>query len=125
MKIILLLFFVVINNRFSIAQSTNMEPQPSIKPSANQLAQIERKYGMFIHFGINTFYDEEWTDGSKPPSSYKPLTVDADQWISKDKAAGMKYVILVTKHVDGFCLWNSKYTQYDVGNSGNKTNVLE
>jgi alpha-L-fucosidase len=37
----------------------------------------------------------------------------------------MKYVILVTKHVDGFCLWDSKYTEYDVGNSGNKTNVVE
>ena len=36
----------------------------------------------------------------------------------------MKYVILVTKHVDGFCLWDSKYTTYDVGSSGNKTNVV-
>lgn len=125
MKIIFLLFFVAINNRFLIAQPTMIEPQPSTKPSANQMAQIQRKYGMFIHFGINTFYDEEWTDGSKPASSYKPLTVDADQWISTAKEAGMKYVTLVTKHVDGFCLWDSKYTQYDVGNSGNKTNVVE
>lgn len=125
MKIVFLLFSVAINIQFSIAQSTITEPQPSTKPSANQTAQIERKYGMFIHFGINTFYDEEWTDGSKPASSYKPVTVDADQWISTAKEAGMKYVILVAKHVDGFCLWNSKYTQYDVGSSGNKTNVVE
>ena len=74
-----------------------------------QLEQIKRKYGMFIHFGINTFYDQEWTDGSKPAASYKPLTVDADQWISTARDAGMKYVILVTKHVDGFCLWDSKH----------------
>ena len=80
---------------------------------------------MFIHFGINTFFDEEWTDGSKPPLSYKPLTVDADQWISTARQAGMKYVILVSKHVDGFCLWDSKYTDYDVASSGNKTNVVE
>ena len=65
---------------------------------------------MFIHFGINTFYDEEWTDGSKPAASYKPLSVNADQWIHVAKQAGMKYVILVTKHVDGFCFWDSKYT---------------
>ena len=76
---------------------------------------------MFIHFGINTFYDQEWTDGSKPPSTYQPLSIDADQWISTAKEAGMKYVILVSKHVDGFCLWDSQYTEYDVGSSGNKT----
>ena len=124
MKTVLLLF-VLINSLLSVAQSGVKEPQPSTKPNKYQLAQIERKYGMFIHFGINTFYDEEWTDGSKPAASYKPDTVDADQWISTAKEAGMKYVILVTKHVDGFCLWDSKYTEYDVGNSGNKTNVLE
>ena len=37
----------------------------------------------------------------------------------------MKYVILVSKHVDGFCLWDSRYTNYDVASSGNKTNVVE
>src|SRR6478735_3997402 len=121
----LLLLFVLINSLLSVAQSVVKEPQPSTKPGLYQAAQIKRKYGMFIHFGINTFYDEEWTDGSKPPSSYKPDTVDADQWISTAKEAGMKYVILVSKHVDGFCLWNSKYTDYDVGSSGNKTDVVE
>lgn len=67
----------------------------------------------------------EWTDGSKPPSSYNPTTIDAEQWVKTAKSAGMKYVILVTKHIDGFCLWDSKYTEYDVANSGNKTNVVE
>ncbi len=104
---------------------TIKEPLPSERPNAYQKAQIERKYGMFIHFGINTFWDEEWTDGSKPASSYKPLQVDADQWISTARDAGMKYVILVSKHVDGFCLWNSQYTDYDVASSGNTTNVVE
>jgi alpha-L-fucosidase len=101
------------------------EPLPSTKPSPYQLEQIKRKYGMFIHFGINTFHDMEWTDGSKPVSSYSPSTVDADQWISTAKEAGMKYVILVTKHVEGFCLWDSKYTSYDVASSGNTTDVVE
>jgi alpha-L-fucosidase len=117
-------FLVLISWEQNFAQ-TIKEPLPATGPNAYQKAQIERKYGMFIHFGINTFYDEEWTDGSKPPSSYKPTTVDADQWISTAKEAGMKYVILVSKHVDGFCLWNSKYTDYDVASSGNTTNVVE
>ncbi|HEX4849210.1 MAG TPA: alpha-L-fucosidase [Puia sp.] len=110
---------------FCNAQDISHEPLPSTKPSKYQQAQIARKYGMFIHFGINTFHDEEWTDGSKPPQSFRPAAVDADQWISTAKEAGMKYVILVTKHVDGFCMWNSLYTDYDVAHSGNPTNVVE
>ena len=124
-KTSILLFLMMLCEEALHSQTTVKEPKPSTKPSAYQLAQIKRKYGMFIHFGINTFYDQEWTDGSKPPASYKPLTVDADQWIQTAKQAGMKYVILVTKHVDGFCLWDSKYTDYDVASSSNKTNVVE
>lgn len=100
-------------------------PVPSTTPSAAQRQQIARKYGMFIHFGINTFHDEEWTDGSKPASSYAPSAIDAEQWIQTAKDAGMKYVILITKHHDGFCLWDSQYTDYDVASSGNPTNVVE
>ena len=101
-KLSLLFLFILTANDILFSQKAVKEPQPSDKPSPNQLAQIKRKYGMFIHFGINTFYDEEWTDGTKPTSSYRPTTVDADQWIHVAKEAGMKYVILVTKHVDGF-----------------------
>lgn len=100
-------------------------PVPSTTPSTAQQQQIARKYGMFIHFGINTFHDEEWTDGSKPASSYAPSAIDAEQWIQTAKDAGMKYVILITKHHDGFCLWDSQYTDYDVASSGNPTNVVE
>lgn len=100
-------------------------PQPSVRPSQAQQEQIARKYGMFIHFGINTFHDEEWTDGSKPASSYAPSAIDAEQWIRTAKEAGMKYVILIAKHHDGFCLWDSRYTEYDVASSGNPTNVIE
>ena len=94
-------------------------------PSEAQKKQIDRKYGMFIHFGINTFHDQEWTDGSKPASSYNPTKIDAEQWVKTAKDAGMKYIILITKHHDGFCLWDSKYTDYDVASSPNKTNVVE
>jgi alpha-L-fucosidase len=120
----LFLFSLFVNNAL-LSQSIIKEPLPSNEPSYYQQEQIKRKYGMFIHFGINSFHDEEWTDGSKPPSSYKPPSIDANQWIQVAKQAGMKYVIMVTKHVDGFCLWDSKYTDYDIASSGNKTNVIE
>lgn len=107
------------------AQVKAIYPKDSDKPGKYQKQQIKRKYGMFIHFGINTFHNEEWTDGSKPASSYCPKTIDARQWIETAKKAGMKYVILVAKHHEGFCLWDSKYTEYDIANSGNTTNVIE
>lgn len=100
-------------------------PTPATTPNKAQQQQIARKYGMFVHFGMNTFHDEEWTDGTKPAQSYNPSQIDAEQWIRTAKEAGMKYIILTSKHHDGFCLWDSKYTEYDVANSGNKTNVIE
>jgi alpha-L-fucosidase len=122
----LILLLIAGNILFSCSNTKKeMLPVPSKKPGKAQLKQIERKYGMFIHFGINTFHDMEWTDGSKPASSYNPASIDAEQWIRTAGEAGMKYVILVVKHHDGFCLWDSRYTEYDVANSGNTTNVVE
>ncbi len=68
---------------------------------------------MFLHFGLNTFEDEEWTDGTKPATYYCPSAIDAEQWVRAACDAGMKYIILTVKHHDGFCLWDSKYTDYD------------
>ena len=119
--IVLILSFTSI----SYGQNSKEMPIPSNKPGKYQEEQIKRKYGMFIHFGINTFHNEEWTDGSKPASSYNPTNIDARQWVETAKKAGMKYIILVSKHHEGFCLWDSKYTEYDVANSGNRTNVIE
>ena len=120
-----LLFICVILSLSSFNSDSSLYPVPSKQPNKAQQAQMERKYGMFIHFGINTFHDMEWTDGTQPASSYKPTTIDADQWIQSAKKAGMKYVILISKHHDGFCLWDSKYTTYDVASSENPTNVIE
>lgn len=89
-----------------------------------QLTQVERGYGMFIHFGINTFNQIEWSDGKLPVSSYNPDQLDPDSWVKTAKEAGFKYVILVTKHHDGFCLWDSKYTEYDVASSPVKRDVV-
>lgn len=120
-----LLFICLILSLSSFNSDSSLYPVPSHQPNKAQLAQIQRKYGMFIHFGINTFHDMEWTDGTQPASSYKPTAIDADQWIQSAKKAGMKYVIMITKHHDGFCMWDSKYTTYDVASSGNPTNVVE
>lgn len=99
--------------------------EPSLLPNKYQQEQMDRKFGMFIHFGVNTFGNVEWSDGMIQALSYKPTEIDADQWVRTAYEAGMNYVIMITKHHDGFCLWDTKYTEYCVRNSGNKTDVIK
>lgn len=108
-----------------LAISLNIEAQNTkIEMSSAQRNQIKRGYGMFIHFGINTFNEVEWSNGKLPASSYNPTNLDCDQWVKIAKDAGFRYVILVTKHHDGFCLWDSKFTNYDVAASPVKVDVV-
>lgn len=98
--------------------------QPSNKPNEVQRAMAARKYGMFIHFGINTFYDTEWSNGKLDISGYRPEGIDADGWVKNAYEAGMNYVILITKHHDGFCLWDTSTTDYCVNRSPVTTDVV-
>lgn len=98
--------------------------KPGIGPTEGQLLQMERKFGMFLHFGVNTFGNVEWSDGSIPALSYQPAAIDADQWVRAAYEAGMNFVVLVTKHHDGFCPWPAKETAYSVAHSGNQTDVV-
>jgi alpha-L-fucosidase len=97
---------------------------PSNKPDKTQELLIKRGYGMFITYGINTFADTEWSDGTLPVEIYNPKELDCDQWVRIARDAGFRYVLLTTKHVDGFCLWDSKFTDYDVASSPVKTDVV-
>lgn len=97
---------------------------PSREPNEYQIAQIARKFGMFIHFGINTFGNVEWSDGNIPALAYRPSSVNAEQWIKTAYIAGMNYVVLITKHHDGFCMWDTEYTDYCIKKSGNPTDVV-
>jgi len=99
--------------------------RPATTPNTAQRAMIKRAYGMFIHFGINTFNDTEWSDGTLPVSSYNPDHPDPDQWVRVARDAGFRYVLLITKHHDGFCLWDSKYTDYDVASSPVKKDIVK
>ncbi len=82
-------------------------------------------YGMFIHFGMSTFEGTEQASGTKPSALYAPDKLDVDQWVSIARDAGMKYAVLTAKHSGGHCLWPSRLTDYNVGTSGNKTDVVE
>lgn len=98
--------------------------QPSLEPSQGQLEQMERRFGMFLHFGINTFNNREWSNGRLPIKSYRPTAIDADSWVKTAYEAGMNYVVLITKHHDGFCLWKTETTKYSVQYAPVKTDVV-
>ena len=119
---ILSILFIMMLGYLSTAQAQVITP--SDKPNKTQQLLMKRGYGMFIHFGVNTFSGDEWSDGTIPVDKYNPSQLDCNQWVRVARDAGFRYVLLVTKHHDGFCLWDSKYTTYDVASSPVKTDVV-
>jgi alpha-L-fucosidase len=87
------------------------------KPSEQQLQWQDLELGMFCHFGMNSFCDQEWGEGNDSPELFNPTQLDARQWVRTAKQAGTAYFILTAKHHDGFCLWPTKTTDYSVKSS--------
>ena len=86
-------------------------------PTDAQLAWQRMGMGMFVHFGLNTFADREWSDGTLPAGSFDPSDLDARQWARTAVDLGAEYVVLTAKHHDGFCLWPTATTSYSVASS--------
>ncbi|WP_343329209.1 alpha-L-fucosidase [Polaribacter staleyi] len=105
----------------------------------------DAKYGMFIHFGLYSQLGGEWKGktinkysewiqayADISPQEYAMLThafnpteFDADFIVSTAKKAGMKYLVVTTKHHEGFCLWDSKYTNFDIANTPFKRDIIK
>ena len=83
-------------------------------PSQAQLAYLEDELAAFIHFGLNTFYDQEWGTGQEDPECFNPIQLDAREWVRVLKKTGFKKLILVVKHHDGFVLYPTAQTDYSV-----------
>jgi alpha-L-fucosidase len=88
-----------------------------IRPAPYQVAWQDLEFGVIIHFSTNTFLNQEWGDGSASPSVFNPTQFDPDQWMKAIRDSGAKYVVLVAKHHDGFCLWPTNQTNYSVKSS--------
>jgi alpha-L-fucosidase len=88
-----------------------------VKPSPQQIEWQDLEFGVIIHFSTNTFLDREWGDGTADPSVFNPTQFDPDQWMKAIRNSGAKYVVLVAKHHDGFCLWPTEQTSYSVKSS--------
>jgi alpha-L-fucosidase len=89
----------------------------TITPAPYQVAWQDLEFGVIIHFSTNTFLNREWGDGTASPSVFNPTLFDPDQWMRAIRASGAKYVVLVAKHHDGFCLWPTEQTNYSVRSS--------
>ncbi len=85
-----------------------------VKPSPQQTEWQDLEFGVIIHFGTNTFLDREWGDGTADPKVFNPTQADPEQWMKAAKAAGAKYVVMVTKHHDGFALFPTSETKYSI-----------
>lgn len=105
----------------SAAEKSNTRPKqksPGTKKTHKILQDefMKLKFGMFIHYNMATYKGVQWVSGYHNPADFNPGvdTVNTDAWADAAVSAGMKYGVLTAKHVAGFCLWDSKYTTYDV-----------
>jgi alpha-L-fucosidase len=87
-------------------------------PTRAQLEWQRDELALFLHFGVNTFTDREWGDGTESPSIFAPGRLDARQWAGAARSAGFRALILTAKHHDGFCLWPTRTTRHSVAASG-------
>ncbi len=82
------------------------------------------RWGMFICWSFSTFSGKEWTPGVTNLVLFNPTGCDTEQWVKSAKEAGMGYILFLTKHHDGFCLWDTKTTDRKVTKSPLGRDVL-
>ena len=86
---------------------------------------VDLRFGMFIHYNIPTYMDDDWADPEASPAIFNPTKLDCGQWARAAKSANMSYGCLTTKHHSGFCIWDTKTTDYNVMNSPYKKDVVK
>lgn len=86
---------------------------------------VDLRFGMFIHYNIPTYMDDDWADPDASPSIFNPTKLDCNQWALAAKSAHMIYGCLTTKHHSGFAIWDTKTTDYNVMHSPLKRDVVK
>jgi len=96
---------------------------------------FDNKFGMFIHWGfyaqtgiqeqVYARFDWKREDYEPLKDTFNPVDYDPEQWVKMAKAAGMQYICFTTKHHDGFCMWDTKYTDYNIMNTPYHKDVLK
>lgn len=107
---------VVLSMGMSFLFAQELKPYGAI-PSERQLRWHELEMYALIHFTPTTFQNKDWGYGDALPEIFNPVSFDADQIAKVAASAGLKGLITVAKHHDGFCLWPTKTTAYSVASS--------
>lgn len=104
--------------------NTAAPKKDDVVPNANQYEYQKQELAAFCHFGPNTFNEFEWGEnyGNKTPDEIFKLEeeFDEDTFVKTIKDAGFKKLIVTAKHHDGFCIWASEHTKYDVAETSYK-----
>lgn len=130
------IFYLFILLSFSIRlEAQNNRVNPSIKTSKAVMDDfMDQRFGMFIHWGPVTLRGTEigWSRGNQVPiaeydnlyKEFNPVLFNADQWVKVAKDAGMKYLTITAKHHDGFLLWPSTVSDYNIMHSPYKVDIV-
>jgi len=104
--------------------SAQQNYQPSEENLDNRQWFQEARFGMFIHWGVYSLLgDGEWVMNiqridrntyEKLPAFFNPIEYNPAEWVALAKAAGMKYIVITSKHHDGFAMFDSKQTNWDI-----------
>jgi len=114
MRQLLLFLFSLTFGLFSTVSGTELA-----RPTHQQAAWHDNEIGMFIHFGLETWLDKESDDepASENLKLFDPPNLDVAQWVDVAESFGANYIVLVAKHVGGFCLWQTDSTEYSIKNA--------
>lgn len=95
---------------------------------------MDKRFGMFIHWGPVSLRGTEigWSRSNQVPAveydqlyrEFNPVLFNADEWVKVAKDAGMKYITITARHHDGFCLWPSAFTEYDIASTPYKKDIV-
>lgn len=119
-KLTTLLFvsITILANTMACSTNTTSAPEPyGALPSERQLRWHEMEMYSLIHYTPTTFQNKEWGYGDAAPELFNPTGFDADQIAQAAAAGGLKGLIIVAKHHDGFCLWPTATTDYSIRHS--------
>jgi alpha-L-fucosidase len=110
--------FTAILCGLSIYANSQSAPKPyGPLPTKGQLQWQETEMYAIIHFGPDTYTDKEWGFGDENPAVMNPTKFDAMQIVGAAKAGGLKGIVVVAKHHDGFCMWPTKTTEHNIAKS--------
>jgi len=135
MKKILFYIFILVNYSMSVQAQLQSAPSGNMHTDPKIIAGfMDKRLGLFIHWGPVTLRGTEigWSRNHQVSQSdydslykeFNPVLFDADQWVKTAKDAGMKYLTITAKHHDGFCLWPTAFSTYNIMHTPYKKDIV-